>query len=103
MRCSYVVSEHFWLRCSDGYFRAVRAKFQNLQYSGLFDIWDNAAGGFWGVPHMLTVDQTAVSCKLAVTEKYFETSEEMKSDWIAFETDPDPDYTEFCNEIFGDG
>ena len=29
--------------------------------------------------------------------------EEVQQDWEVFLKSPDPDYSEFCNDIFGDG
>ena len=32
-----------------------------------------------------------------------ETKEDAKRDWELLPENPDPDYSEFCNDIFGDG
>ena len=41
--------------------------------------------------------------RLDEPEKQFKTKEDAKRDWELFPENPDPDYSEFCNDIFGDG
>lgn len=35
--------------------------------------------------------------------RHFKTMAEARRDQEAFSHDPDPDFSEFCNDIFGDG
>ena len=57
----------------------------------------------WGFPGILTGDLSGFRNRLAEPEEYFKSRAEAQQDWEAFTFAPDPDYTEFCNDIFGDG
>lgn len=57
----------------------------------------------WGFPRILTGNQFDLRNRLAEPEKRFETMEEVQQDRKEFFKSPDPDYSEFCNDIFGDG
>ncbi len=57
----------------------------------------------WGISHMLCFEGNSVCNKLAELEKVFKTKEEMENDYQKFLENPIPDFSEFCNEIFGDG
>lgn len=103
MRCSKVISKHVWIKSAGEYFRSLTATFTNLQWEGAAGEWHDANGGFWGFPEMLAVQSPIIASRLAVPEKVFKTAEEAEADWIDFVKKPEPDYTHFCNEIFGDG
>lgn len=57
----------------------------------------------WGFPCILAGNQFGFRNRLAESEKQFKTMEEVQQDWEVFLKSPDPDYSEFCNDIFGDG
>ena len=103
MRCDKVESEHLWFACGGEYFRAVKAVFLKLQYAGTADQWNHIGTMLWGFPCILTGNPFSFWNRLAETEKHFKTMEEVQQDWKAFLKAPDPDYSEFCNDIFGDG
>ena len=103
MRCDKVESEHLWFACGGEYFRAVKAVFSKLQYAGTADQWNHIGTLLWGFPCILTGNPFSFWNRLAEPEKHFKTMEEVQQDWKAFLETPDPDYSEFCNDIFGDG
>lgn len=103
MRCNKVESEHLWLAYGREYCRATKADFANLQYTGHIGEWRDVRSMLWGFPCILTGESSGFRNRLAEPEKYFKTSTEAQQDWEAFQRNPDPDYSEFCNDIFGDG
>ncbi len=103
MRCDKVKSEHLWLACGGKYCRAVKAMFSKLQYAGTADQWNHIGSMLWGFPCILVGNPFGFWNRLAEPEKHFKTMEEVQQDWKAFLKAPDPDYSEFCNDIFGDG
>lgn len=103
MRCDKVVSEHLWFECEGEWIRAVKAEFMFLRYQGPIGQWKLVGDMLWGFPGMLTGDPAKFYNVLAEPEKYFKTKSDLEADWQAFRGMPDPDYEEFCNDIFGDG
>lgn len=103
MRCDKVESEHIWLACDGEYFRTVKAVFSKLQYAGATDQWKNVDTTLWGFPCILTGNPFSFWNQLAEPEKQFKTMEAGQQDWKEFLKSPDPDYSEICNDIFGDG
>lgn len=103
MRCDKVVSEHLWFECEGEWIRAVKAEFMFLRYQGPIGQWKLVGDMLWGFPGMLTGNPAKFYNVLAEPEKYFKTKSDLEADWQAFRGMPDPDYTEFCNDIFGDG
>ena len=103
MRCDEVKSEHLWLACDGEYCRATKAMFSRLQYTGTIGKWNHVGTMLWGFPCILTGNPFSFWNRLAEPEKQFKTKEDAKRDWELFPENPDPDYSEFCNDIFGDG
>lgn len=103
MRCDKVVSEHLWFECEGEWIRAVKAEFMFLRYQGPIGQWKLVGDMLWGFPGMLTGNPAKFYNVLAEPEKYFKTKSDLEADWQAFRGMPDPDYAEFCNDIFGDG
>ena len=103
MRCDKVRSEHLWLACDGEYCRATKAMFSRLQYTGTIGRWNHVGTMLWGFPCILTGNPFSFWNRLAEPEKQFKTKEDAKRDWELFPENPDPDYSEFCNDIFGDG
>lgn len=104
MRCKKVDSEHLWLECEGHTFRAVKATFKGLQYKGALGEWKPVSGKvLWGFPCIIRGDSSQLQSVLAEPERSFSDLEALEQDWKAFARDPVPDYTGFCNDIFGDG
>ena len=103
MRCDNVESEHLWFACGKEYCRATRAVFTKLQYTGTIGSWDDVGSMLWGFPCILSGNSSGFWNQLAEPEKHFKTRAEVQQDWSAFQSHPDPNYAEFCNDIFGDG
>lgn len=105
MRCEKAETEHLWLECKGQSFRAVRATFKRLQYaSELFGEWDTVSEDWlWGYPCIIRGDERQLGNALAVQEKRFPNLEELERDWEGFKVRPDPEFKEFCNDIFGNG
>ena len=103
MRCDKVESEHLWFACDGEYCRTVKAVFSKLQYAGDVGRWKHVGTMLWGFPCILAGNQFGFRNRLAESEKQFKTMEEVQQDWEVFLKSPDPDYSEFCNDIFGDG
>ena len=103
MRCEKVESEHFWFACDREYFRATKAVFTNLQYAGAIGQWKDVGNMLWGFPCILAGGPAGFRNLLGEPERRFQSRAEAQKDWAAFIIKPDPDYKEFCNDIFGDG
>lgn len=103
MRCSKVETRHLWLECDGTYSRVMFANFTNLDYQGVIDHWKAVGTMLWGYPELLNYEPPHIYNRIAEPEKVFATENECEEDWIAFKTLPVPDFTEFCNDIFGDG
>ncbi len=103
MRCEKVESEHLWFACGREYCRTTKAVFSKLQYTGTIGEWSNVGTMLWGFPCILVGDSSGFRNRLAEPEKFFKTKTEAQRDWEMFANSPDPDYSEFCNDIFGDG
>lgn len=103
MRCDNVASVHYWFECNGKYLRAVKVRFTNLQYEGATKRWKPIKGPFWGFPCAVAGEPPNLFTALAAPEKWFGGEKELHQDWEAFKANPDPTYTEVCNDIFGDG
>ena len=103
MRCDAVESQHFWFVADGYYVRCVTALFDNLCYQGFRDEWSPLDGAFWGFPHIIEVSGTLASNTLLVEEKRFTRRKDLMADKDEFTTKRDVDFTQFCNDIFGDG
>lgn len=103
MRCDVVETTHLWLSIDGVYCRAVLAKFENLQYEGIGGGWDRLDDGYWGFPTMIVPDGRYVYNRLAVEEKRFKRKKDAGKDRAQFPLLRDVDFSEFCNDIFGDG
>ena len=103
MRCDKVECNHFWLKDGNNYVRCMKAVFYGLAYEGLMDDWTEVGGMLWGYLHMIEYEPPRVFNRLAETEKTFNSKDEALKDWTSFRSNYAPDFTEFCNDIFGDG
>lgn len=104
MRCKKVESEHLWLECEGRAFRAVKATFKGLQCKGVLGNWRPVSGKvLWGFPCIIRGDSAQLQNMLAEPEREFSDLETLEQDWEEFAKNPVPDYTGFCDDIFGDG
>ena len=104
MRCDKVCSEHLWIECEGKFYRALKATFTNLCYEGFSRQWIPLGDMLWGYPCVLAGTPGGdLWNRLAEPEKSFKTEDELQQDWQAFKTSATPDYTHFCNDIFGNG
>ena len=103
MRCDVVESTHYWFSLDGIYCRAVKARFENLQYENIGGGWANVEDNFWGFPMMIVQEGRYLYNRMAVEEKRFKRKAEAQEDRAAFPLNRDVDFTEFCNDIFGDG
>lgn len=103
MRCSKVETRHLWLECEGTFSRVLFAHFTDLEYQGIIDHWKAVGMMLWGYPELLNYEPPHIFNRIAEPEKVFATENECEDDWGAFKAHPVPDFTEFCNDIFGDG
>ena len=104
MRCAKAETEHLWLECEGRYFRVIKVTFTKLRYESILGGWRQLSENMlWGFPCILREDADYFWNALAEPEKGFQTMEELEQDWEAFKRNPDPQFAEFCNDIFGDG
>ncbi len=99
MRCDKVKTVHRWIKRRNQYIRVLKAQFTNLQYrSSINDEWCNY-NSCWGFPCIIMNEGNT----LMVAEKGFNSLEEAQADMASFSSINDVIFTEFCNDIFGDG
>jgi len=103
MRCDVVDTTHFWFSLDGIYCRAVKARFENLQYDGIGSKWSPLDSCFWGFPKMIEPEGRHLYNRLAVEEKRFNRKKDAEADRTSFMLARDVDFSEFCNDIFGDG
>ena len=74
MRCDVVDTTHYWFSLDGIYCRAVKARFENLQYDGIGSKWSPLDSCFWGFPKMIEPEGRHLYNRLAVEEKawYYE-------------------------------
>lgn len=101
--CKSASTHHIWIE-ADGYFvRVVKAAFNTLQLQADNDLWTPLGHNFWGHPKILCTNKGSVFNRLAVEETRFENRDAAVSNFVRFYEEKDMDFSEFCNEIFGDG
>ena len=103
MRCDVVDTTHYWFSLDGIYCRAVKARFENLQYDGIGSKWSPLDSCFWGFPKMIEPEGRHLYNRLAVEEKRFKRKKDAEADRASFMLTRDVDFSEFCNDIFGDG
>ena len=97
-----VETQHYWIAANGYYTRCVAALFENLAYQGM-DEWSSVGDMIWGFPHIIEASGNLVSNTLLVEEKRFSKRKELIADRDSFQENRDVDFTQFCNDIFGDG
>lgn len=103
MRCDCVETQHYWIKAEGYYTRCVTARFENLQYEGIGENWIGIDDMIWGFPHIIEVNGRYTYNRLAVEEKRFARRKDLVSDKEAFPAARDINFTDFCNDVFGDG
>lgn len=103
LECNNVETRNVWLECGGIHFRALYARFTGLKVSGATALWRPVGHSLCGYPEMLHYEQPVLYNRLAEFERTFESSDDMEEDWRLFCERPHPDFTEFCNDIFGNG
>lgn len=103
MKCDVVDTTHYWFSLDGIYCRAVKARFENLRHEDIGGGWIAIEDRFWGFPTMIVPEGCYLYNQLAVEEKRFKRKKDAEKDMTAFPLVRDVDFTEFCNDIFGDG
>ena len=103
MRCSKVETIHRWVQCENSFRRVLYAHFTNLELDYAVEEWNVVGDMLWGYPEILHYDPPHIYNRLAEPEHTFDSLEELEKDWVKFCKEPRPDFSEFCNDIFGDG
>lgn len=103
MRCSKVETRHLWLDCGGTYSRVLYAHFTDLEYLGVLEQWKAVGTMLWGYPEILSYEPPHIFNRLAEPEKTFVSERELEKDWRTFNAYSIQVFTEFCNDIFGDG
>lgn len=102
MRCKEAKSSHVWISCQGEYMRCIRTEFIDLEYEHFNGRWDEP-GMIWGYPHQIEFDNNRTYNRLFVAEKLFKNKTESLEDIEKFKINPDPNFKEVLDDIFGDG
>ena len=103
LRCKSAVTRHIWIEVDGQFVRVVKAAFNTLQLQADNDLWAPLGRNLWGHPKILCTNEGSILNRLAVEEKRFENRDAAVSNFVQFYEEKDMDFSEFCNEIFGDG
>lgn len=103
MRFKSAKVKHYWFKSGKRYLRCIKADMVDLQYKNTFGAWVCRSGDYWGFPNIVIYKPPHIYNQLAVQEKLFDSVDELKIDEEKFEPGKDIDFTELCNDIFGDG
>lgn len=93
----------YWFSEKDRYRRCMTARFQNLELESLTGKWTPLAEITWGHPHIVELEGTCTYNRLAVVDSFFKKHNDLLEDFNRFQPPDEVDFTEFCNDIFGDG
>ena len=96
-------SQHIWLKNNGSFFRCAWFEFTKLELMNLEGVFKPLEYTYGGFPEIIEIKEHAVSNRLAVMEKIFETEAELLEDIENFKENPDFNFKEFFNDIFGDG
>lgn len=103
MKCDKAECTHIWFSCDGKYSRCIQVQFKNLQYKNAVGKYVPLGSRIWGYPEQIAGVNGNLHNRLFVEEKVFENKAEAMSDWLDFLHNPDPQFDEFLNDIFGDG
>lgn len=103
MKCDKAECTHIWFSCYGKYSRCIQVSFTNLQYENIVGKYEPLGMMIWGFPEQIAGNHGNVYNRLFVEEKVFKDKSEAMSDRLNFTHNPDPQFDEFLNDIFGDG
>lgn len=103
MKCDKAKCTHIWFSCDGKYSRCIQVQFKNLQYKNAVEKYVALGSRIWGYPEQIAGVNGNLHNRLFVEEKVFENKAEAMSDRLDFLHNPDPQFDEFLNDIFGDG
>jgi len=103
MRCTKAESTHVWLSYQGRYRRCIRTRFTDLAYKNIKDGYSSLDSYFCGYPHMIEADGNITYHRMYVLEKAFKNKEEALLDIENFKIQPDIEFRNILNDIFGDG
>lgn len=102
IHCEKIESIHVWVKCEEHFYRCMKAKITNLQFSSEFDpCMRPIKKMFWGFPHIIEYVEPITFNQLYVTEKAFSSRFEAEQDMFKFKHDID--ISGFLDDVFGDG
>lgn len=102
MKCKVADCHHMWIVCHRKFLRCIQVEFTALKYKHLDGRWEHP-GMLWGYPHIIELEGKKTYNRLYVTEKHFKSRDELLADIELFDRQPDPNFKEFLNDIYGDG
>lgn len=97
------MTHHMWIEADGRFVRVVKAEFNTLQLQVDNNLWAPLGYNLWGHPKILCNNAGSVLNRLAVEEQRFENRDAAVSNFVQFYEEKDTDFSEFCNEIFGNG
>lgn len=103
MKCDKAECSHIWFSCYGKYSRCIQVHFTNLQYESITGKYEPLGSMIWGYPEQIAGNHGNVYNRLFVEEKVFKNKAEAMADRLNFIHNPDPQFDEFLNDIFGDG
>ena len=103
MKCDKVECTHIWFSCYGKYSRCIKARFINLQYGTESEEYKLLGGMIWGFPGIIAGIKGNLYNTLFVEEKVFKNKGEAMKDRDEFIKNPDPIFSKFLDDIFGDG
>lgn len=80
---------------------AMKAKITDLKYEEYNGSWSDI-GFIWGFPHIIEEELPYTYNRLAIADKGLDNKTEAGIDYEHFISEQDTNFTEFCNDIFGD-
>jgi len=103
LKCDRVASTHVWFSCYGKYSRCVQAHFTNLQCNLSDGEYEPLGRMIWGYPGQIVGTNGNLHNRLFVEEKVFKNKNEALMDRENFAHNPDPQFGEILNDVFGDG
>lgn len=103
MKCDKAESKHIWFSCHGSYTRCIQTRFTNLLYESAAGSYVSHDGWMWGFPHQLEYEPPITESRLYVVEKSFKNKAEAMADRINFIQNPDSQFGNVLDDLFGDG
>lgn len=103
MKCDKAESRHIWFSCHGSYTRCIQTRFTNLLYESAAGSYVSHDGWMWGFPHQLEYETPITESRLYVVEKFFKNKAEAMADRINFIQNPDSQFGNVLDDLFGDG